>query len=167
MPTYERVLAALIADDPEDSLCFHRLMDARPTEAERGTAMTLAIHYSVVRDHIRGFVMPPYDDWALIAEQTSQIERWRDQILERWSAADRLEELRAMPYRAYLRTPEWQARRRVALADALHRCEVCNASGDLDVHHRTYERLAAEDKADLTVLCRSCHGLFHEYRDLN
>ena len=97
MATYERVLADLINDDPEDSLCFHKLADAPPAEAERGTAFTLAINYSVIRDYITGFEMPPYDDWELMTQRSDQIFRWRDQILERWHQADRLEELRAMP----------------------------------------------------------------------
>ncbi len=167
MAVYERALAQLIADDPADTLCFHRLMDDPPAKAERGTAEILAIHYSVLRDQLRGFVTPPYDDWPLIRQQTAEIERWRDQIIERWRDADRLEELRTMPYREYLRTPEWQSRRRIALVAASHRCQVCNASDNLDVHHRTYERRGAEHESDLTVLCRSCHAVFHEHRDLS
>jgi 5-methylcytosine-specific restriction endonuclease McrA len=38
---------------------------------------------------------------------------------------------------------------------------VCNATTSLDVHHRTYERFGHEDVDDLTVLCRTCHDLFH------
>jgi hypothetical protein len=46
-----------------------------------------------------------------------------------------------------------------------HRCQVCNRGlGTLDVHHRTYERRGQELDEDLTVLCRACHGIFHEQR---
>lgn len=76
-------------------------------------------------------------------------------------ARRRLAALRAMPYAEYLRSPEWRERRQVALEAAGHRCQVCNAPGPLDVHHRTYERLGAEDAGDLFVLCRTCHDLFH------
>jgi hypothetical protein len=74
----------------------------------------------------------------------------------------RIEELRSMPYTEYVHTPEWQERRKAALGRAGHRCQVCNASGPLDVHHRTYDRRGDERADDLTVLCRQCHGLFHE-----
>lgn len=68
---------------------------------------------------------------------------------------------RRAEYQAYLRTPEWQARRQVALAAALNRCQVCNGAERLDVHHRTYERIFNELPTDLTVLCRNCHSLYH------
>ena len=166
MRTYERALISLVADDPEDTLLFHRLLDAPPDAAERGTAQVVAIHASVIRDYVTGFEWPKRDDWQLIAEKTSEIEQMQEQIIARWRAADRLDELRAMPYRSYLRTPEWQARRLAALDRAGRHCQACNADANLDVHHRTYERRGEERDGDLTVLCRSCHGLFHEHRDL-
>jgi hypothetical protein len=65
-------------------------------------------------------------------------------------------------YIAYLDTPEWSAKRRIALANAGHRCQVCNAENcRLDVHHRTYERFGVELETDLIVLCRKCHKIFH------
>jgi 5-methylcytosine-specific restriction endonuclease McrA len=76
----------------------------------------------------------------------------------------RLGELRSMPYREYLKTPEWQACRRDALRRADYSCQVCNSGGPLDVHHRTYERRGTERASDLIVLCRDCHALFHGER---
>jgi replicative DNA helicase len=73
----------------------------------------------------------------------------------------RAEELRTMSYERYLQTPEWQERRQEALERAENRCQVCYGSDSLDVHHRTYERRGSERPGDLTVLCRSCHYLFH------
>lgn len=79
---------------------------------------------------------------------------------------ERREELRTMPYEQYLQTPEWQERREQALARAEQRCQVCNTSEGLDAHHRTYERRGNEHSADITVLCRSCHALFHAMQRL-
>ena len=76
--TYERTLFSLVADDPEDSLVFHHLLDAPPEKAEKGAAEIVAIHYSVLRDRVRGFTIPAYDDWDLIRQETDDIERWRD-----------------------------------------------------------------------------------------
>lgn len=76
--------------------------------------------------------------------------------------AERLAELRSMPYRHYLRTPEWRVTRAGALLRAGWRCSLDVTHGeDLDVHHRTYERLGAELASDLVVLCRPCHRLHH------
>jgi hypothetical protein len=38
-----------------------------------------------------------------------------------------------------------------------YRCERCEGKRDLEVHHRTYERLGREWDQDLEVLCCRCH----------
>jgi hypothetical protein len=73
---------------------------------------------------------------------------------------------RRAEYDAYLRSPAWRTRRLVALESAGSRCQVCNGSGRLCVHHRTYERFGYEDPGDLTVLCARCHDLFHRHGHL-
>ena len=73
----------------------------------------------------------------------------------------RLQELKDMPYREYLRSQEWAKTRERALRLAGFRCRVCNGSSRLNVHHRSYERLGEEWDSDLTVLCKGCHGTFH------
>jgi hypothetical protein len=77
--------------------------------------------------------------------------------------AERVSQLRALPYEQYLQTAEWRQRRNRALARASWRCErpPCTAGQGLEVHHRTYERLGAELDADLEVLCGRCHRAEH------
>jgi hypothetical protein len=79
-----------------------------------------------------------------------------------WRVCD----LKTMPYREYLQTPEWHVRAQEAYARFGFRCALCNDERDLNAHHRTYERRGCELPADLTALCAGCHGLFHEWRDL-
>jgi 5-methylcytosine-specific restriction endonuclease McrA len=75
---------------------------------------------------------------------------------------DRIKELRSMPYKEYLKTAEWDTKRKAALKRAGYRCQVCNADGkQLNVHHRTYERRGIERSSDLIVLCADCHKLYH------
>ena len=69
-------------------------------------------------------------------------------------------------YATYIQSEEWRARAEDAKARAGYRCRVCNSSRDLNAHHRTYERLGNEDPEDITVLCHSCHELFHQYKRL-
>jgi hypothetical protein len=64
-------------------------------------------------------------------------------------------------YSAYRVSPDWQAKRLAALETAENRCQLCCSEKDLEVHHRTYERLGHERPADLTVLCEDCHVRFH------
>lgn len=61
----------------------------------------------------------------------------------------------------YLKSAHWAKVRSAALAYADHRCQVCNGRTQLDVHHRTYERLGREKPSDVTVLCRRCHETHH------
>lgn len=65
-------------------------------------------------------------------------------------------------YKAYLRSPEWKARRDERVAAAGGRCQVCNGAEHLNVHHRTYKRIGKELPEDLFVLCQPCHQIFHE-----
>jgi hypothetical protein len=79
--------------------------------------------------------------------------------------ACRLVDLAAMPYREYLRTPEWQRRREEALQRAGHRCQLNTRHTDnLEVHHNTYERRGNEAPGDLIVLCDQCHARHHGKR---
>src|SRR5690348_10339155 len=81
-------------------------------------------------------------------------------LFERRLAWERRQlELRTMPYRLYLQTPEWAERARRARERAGHRCWLCNTDESLEVHHRTYERRGAERENDLIALCATCHGL--------
>jgi hypothetical protein len=64
--------------------------------------------------------------------------------------------------RAYLRSRHWREVRRSyeRHPTAPHRCAVCGAHR-YELHHRTYERLGAEDMGDLLALCRSHHEQLH------
>lgn len=79
---------------------------------------------------------------------------------------ERYNQLHTMPYEEYIQTSEWQAQRKQALDNAQECCQICNATESLDVHHRTDERRGNEMLANLTVLCRTCHGLFHSHMAL-
>lgn len=82
---------------------------------------------------------------------------------ERDEEARRLNELRAMPYRDYLQTPEWKRKAADHRKRGGYRCQVCNSNQDrLNIHHRTYERLGREQVSDLVCLCENCHHLFHQ-----
>lgn len=64
-------------------------------------------------------------------------------------------------YRAYIQTSEWRNRRNRVLKLAGFRCEQCGAKRDVQVHHKTYERLGREFDVDLEVLCPDCHLEYH------
>lgn len=64
-------------------------------------------------------------------------------------------------YRNYLKSPQWDQRRRTALAHAGYRCERCGANAPLQVHHLTYKRVFREHPGDLQALCFPCHRWAH------
>lgn len=64
----------------------------------------------------------------------------------------------------YRDTVEWVEFRAEAIARADGRCQLCNSSENLQVHHRLYEEntpAAVSNVIDLTVLCGRCHIYFH------
>lgn len=65
-------------------------------------------------------------------------------------------------YAAYLRTDHWREVRDRALDYAERRCQLCYSAVDVQVHHRTYDRVGEERPADLTVLCKACHEKHHD-----
>lgn len=62
-------------------------------------------------------------------------------------------------YQTYLRSRRWKEKAKRAKRRAGYRCQICNSSMNLEVHHRTYERLGYEADDDLTVLCARCHAV--------
>jgi hypothetical protein len=83
-------------------------------------------------------------------------------IVAREAKLARIVELSELPYQEYLQTPEWQERRQRILKRDGFRCQVCNSSERLNVHHRDYTRRGYENDSDLTTLCQGCHQVFHE-----
>ena len=75
-------------------------------------------------------------------------------------------ENRKKKYVKYLQSHKWKNKRKLAIADAGGRCELCNCPYGLEVHHRTYKNIYNETSKDLTVLCTLCHKLFHAHKKL-
>lgn len=78
--------------------------------------------------------------------------------------SDKIETLRAMPYKEYLKTEHWSYMRKKKLRWVDYKCQLCNSEDKLEVHHRTYENLGCEEWIDLVVLCHRCHTEFFESR---
>ena len=64
-------------------------------------------------------------------------------------------------YSTYLASSEWQETRRRTLEAHHNRCDSCGGRYQLNVHHRSYQRLGHEHPDDLVVLCRPCHKAAH------
>ena len=66
-----------------------------------------------------------------------------------------------MEYSKYLKSSKWERLRDRAIKRAKNKCQLCSGDKNLQVHHRTYQRLFNESLVDLTVLCERCHKHFH------
>jgi hypothetical protein len=63
-------------------------------------------------------------------------------------------------YKDYMVSKEWRKFRKKILGKR-NKCENCGDTGELQVHHLTYERFTEELETDVMVLCLNCHEETH------
>lgn len=64
-------------------------------------------------------------------------------------------------YADYLTSTAWyRLKARYRKSDLPQDCQMCG-SGDVELHHRTYERVGREELTDLIPLCKGCHSAAH------
>jgi len=89
-------------------------------------------------------------------------ESERQKILEKhWVKQNNRDSNWWESYSAYLRTPEWAAKRRRVLIRCQGRCEGCGNAEATEVHHLSYDRRFDEFLFDLVALCDVCHRRAH------
>ena len=93
-------------------------------------------------------------------EEKKSTQKWKERLQ---AIEQSIEELKRMPYAQYLKTEHWNQVRKEALRRAKYRCQLCNESTALHVHHNTYERRGQELPSDVIAICRSCHEKQHGY----
>lgn len=66
-------------------------------------------------------------------------------------------------YQDFLASDYWQSVRQQVLARDSHRCQSCDTTRRLQVHHKTYENHGEEHLhlEDLVTLCSDCHQAVH------
>lgn len=63
----------------------------------------------------------------------------------------------------YLKSAEWQAKRKLVIARDRYHCTSCGTLRDLRVHHKShYISIPNEPLSALITLCDSCHTELHE-----
>lgn len=63
-------------------------------------------------------------------------------------------------YEQYRQGSWWRTFSRLTVQSHKY-CAHCGFRHELNVHHRTYERLGREEFSDVIVLCKSCHSREH------
>ena len=75
-------------------------------------------------------------------------------------------ELGFRSYSAYLRSPHWKTfRAKFRRTGRKWACSVCDGEKELELHHKTYDKLGKEELTDVIPLCHSCHGEVHSWLD--
>jgi 5-methylcytosine-specific restriction endonuclease McrA len=64
-------------------------------------------------------------------------------------------------YKKHLASNEWKGIRQRLFAERGKKCERCASTDEIEVHHKTYERLGKEEPDDLLILCEACHEKEH------
>lgn len=70
-------------------------------------------------------------------------------------------------YEAYLKTPEWQAKREKVLKRANGVCQGCLERNATQVHHCTYDHIFEEFMFELVAVCDECHARLHPEKESN
>lgn len=71
--------------------------------------------------------------------------------------------IKNMSYADFLKTPYWNAIAENVKKKANYRCQMCNSTENLNVHHRSYQNHGNElhHMEDLICLCKECHTKYH------
>jgi hypothetical protein len=88
-------------------------------------------------------------EWADIKETSEQKQR------EWWAW-----------YSAYLKTPEWGAKRSAVIERANGLCEGCRQAPAVIAHHLTYAHAGNELLFELVAVCDTCHQKAHPDKEL-
>lgn len=109
---------------------------------------------------MKGIDPDTVQDWAIDLQEQGQraINEHRKTLLQQRQAD--LETKNAAWwdwYNAYLRTPEWAERRRLALERDERWCKACGKAQAVQVHHKDYRYVGNEPLWDLESVCIPCH----------
>jgi hypothetical protein len=106
----------------------------------------------------------------MVKQKQVEEEKIKQEIKNNWdkvslnftaSYDEILNTLKYMPYEEYLQTDHWLHFRDETLKWAQNKCQLCNDTKNLHVHHKTYENRGRETFNDVIVLCKDCHRKFH------
>lgn len=64
-------------------------------------------------------------------------------------------------YDRYIRSKAWKIKRQEFLNYYKNRCQLCNSTEHLHVHHLHYQTVGTETAEDVVVCCRRCHFIEH------
>ena len=88
-------------------------------------------------------------------------EYWEQQVQERVQERVQQNEVWQQEHSEYLRTEQWQLKRRLVFQRAKNLCEGCRCTQATEVHHLNYDHWKDELLFELVALCFDCHRKVH------
>ena len=65
-------------------------------------------------------------------------------------------------YKEYILSKEWGIKRKLTFKTLGKKCQRCNKTKSLHIHHKTYINFGNEIiETDLAILCKDCHKKYH------
>lgn len=65
-------------------------------------------------------------------------------------------------YIKYLNSEQWK-KKRIEFITKYKKCEKCQSTINLELHHKNYKSLFKEKEKDLALLCSKCHFEYHKH----
>ena len=111
--------------------------------------------------------LDPESSWKSECKQRERFDNVSPRMFDwKYDSKRICDHIKRMPYGEFLKTPYWKALSQQAKYKSKFKCQLCNSSEKLETHHRTYDFHGQEHEYEgfkqLIVLCRECHGKFHE-----
>jgi len=64
-------------------------------------------------------------------------------------------------YNVYLRSKKWAKKKKHIIKTYGGKCEICDSTKELQIHHNTYKNRGMELDDELLILCKDCHNTYH------
>ena len=104
--------------------------------------------------------LSPSGSWKQGTKTWQKIEALKSGYLD---SKQIIEHIKGMKYNDFLKTPYWKAIAEKVKHRAKNRCQICNGTENLNVHHRSYVHHGEElyHLEDLICVCKNCHKKHH------
>lgn len=114
-----------------------------------------------VRANTPGLQRIPFDETLQETWQRKLKTFWKLQTEQREAQREKENTEWWQRYNLYLKSKDWQERRRLVLERDKYVCQGCMRNKATQVHHLTYEHVTKEFLFELTSLCEACHRRIH------
>lgn len=143
------------------------LCDKCAVEKEKQEKAILARREELYREEVsrntEDYICKYLDPEKCWKNNTKHYQRWRIITGNMVDSEIVAKHIKEMDYYDFLKTPYWKAVADRVKYRANFKCQICNSSENLNVHHRTYDNHGKEiyHLGDLICLCKACHEKHH------